>query len=149
MKKTVIAATLAYCLGALDVYAYDLVVSSGYQNQLISGSQSYTVPQGTANVVLLYNVFSAEYPYWVTQQSIFNDVWSLTLTGPGGTLYSITRQVNSQLTQEPTWLPDSTTGEIREDIDVSALTTNGDATLQIVATAMNVGRQLGRHYCFR
>ena len=139
MNKTVLTAALASLLGAIPVYAYDLTVSAGAQNQVLSGSKSYTIPQGATSVVLLYNVYSAEYPYYVTAQSIFNDVWSLTLTGGNGVLYDITRQVNSQLTQEPTWLANSTTGDIRKTINISALTSNGPANLQLIATSMNVG----------
>jgi hypothetical protein len=138
MKKTVLAAALAFWLGSIPVYAYDLTVSAGTQNQVVSGSKSYAVPQGTTSVVLLYNVYSAEYPYYVSAQSVYNDVWSLSLNG-NGSLYDITRQVNSQLTQEPTWLANSTTGDIRQTIDVSGLTVNGPITLQVIATAMNVG----------
>ena len=138
MKKTVLAAALASWLGSIPVYAYDLAVSAGTQNQVVTGSKSYIVPQGTSSVTLLYNVYSQEYPYYVTAQSVFNDVWSLSLIG-NGTLYDITRQVNSQLTQEPTWLANSTTGDISQTIDVSGLTVNGPITLQIIATAMNVG----------
>ncbi len=74
----------------------------------------------------------------MTAQSIFNDAWSLSLAG-NGTLYDITRQVNSQLTQPPAWLANSTTGDICKTIDVSALTSSGAVTLQLIATAMNVG----------
>lgn len=54
-------------------------------------------------------------------------------------MYDIARQVNSQLTQDPTWLANSTTGDIRQTIDVSGLTVNGSIILQVIATAMNVG----------
>lgn len=138
MKKTVLAAALASWLGVIPVYAYDLTVSAGAQNQTVTGSKPYTVPKGTASVVLLYNVYSAEYPQYVTAQSVYNDVWTLSLTG-SSTLYDIARQVNSQLTQAPTWLANSTTGDIRQTIDVSGLTVNGPITLQVIATAMNVG----------
>lgn len=56
MKKTVLAAALASWLGVTPVYAYDLTVSAGAQNQVVSGSKPYTVPQGTASVVLLYSL---------------------------------------------------------------------------------------------
>ncbi|MBK7952649.1 MAG: hypothetical protein IPK02_01030 [Candidatus Accumulibacter sp.] len=139
MRMTVLSTALASWLWANFVYAYDLTVSAAAENQVISGSKSYTVPQGTASVALLYNVYSAEYPYYVTAQSVFNDVWSLSLTGSNGSLYDISRQVNSQLTQAPTWLANSTTGDIRQTINVSGLTVAGPVTLQIIATAMNVG----------
>lgn len=54
-------------------------------------------------------------------------------------MYDIARQVNSQLTQDPTWLANSTTGDIRQTIDVSGLTVHGSIILQVIATAMNVG----------
>lgn len=101
MNETVKIAALASWLAAIPVQAYDLVVSAAAQNPVVSGSKSYTVAKGTENVVLVYNVYSAEYPYHVTTQSVYNDVWSLSVIG-NGPLYDITRQVNSQLTQEPT-----------------------------------------------
>ncbi len=138
MKMSTLVTAMVSYFGASVVYAYDLTVSAGDQNQVISNSKSYTLPQGTSSVTLLYNVYSAEYPNYVSAQSVFNDVWSLSLNG-NGSLYDITRQVNSQLTQEPTWLADSTTGDIRRTINVSGLTANGPVTLQLIATAMNVG----------
>lgn len=120
-------------------FAFDLTVSAGAQNAVISGSYEYTLPQGTQTVYLVYKVYSAEYPYYVQAQSIYNDVWSLTVSGASGVLFDITRQVNSQLTQPPVWLPDSTTGDIKQELNVSALTAAGEATVQISASAMNVG----------
>lgn len=139
MKMKTIAIALTVLGWAGGSLAYDLSVSASAQNQVVSGSSSYTLPKGTKSVGLLYNVFSAEYPDYVTQQSIYNDVWSVTLSGPGGPLFNITRQINSQLTQPPTWQPDRTTGDIRQNIDISGLTASGPVILQIIATAMNVG----------
>jgi hypothetical protein len=139
MKKIPFVLASAATLFSLNSLAYDLVVTAGSQNVQVNGNHSYPIAKGTKSVELVYNVYSAEYPYYVTQQSVYNDVWSLALTSGSGSLFDITRQVNSQLTQAPTWLPDSTTGDIRQVIDVSSLTANAGITLQLAATSMNVG----------
>jgi hypothetical protein len=93
--------------------AYDLSVSAGAQNQGVSESRSYTMAQGTRTVTLLYNVESDELPFFVSINSIYNDVWSLAVTASTGSLFDIVRQINTQLTKEPTWRDDATTGDIR------------------------------------
>jgi hypothetical protein len=135
--RLIVAIALVF-FNVTDSFGYDLVVSAETQNQVVSGSKSYVIPKGTSKVSLLYNILSAEFPIFVTAQSIFNDVWTLSVNGSSGELFSIERQVNSQLTQEPVWHADSTTGDLRQKIDVSALTANADATVEVVGTAMNV-----------
>ena len=139
MKRIMVSVALSSWVWVMPAYAFDLVVRAGSANQPVSNNHSYSITKGTKSITLLYNVFSAEYPQYVTAQSIYNDVWSLSLTGSAGTLFEITRQVNSQLTQAPTWLPNSTTGDIKQTVDISGLTQNGDTTLQLLASAMNVG----------
>jgi hypothetical protein len=137
MMLSVLSAVLG--LNVFVAHAYDLSVSANQEDAVVSASKSYTIPKGTKKVQVLYNVYSAEYPQYVSQQSVYNDVWSLTSTSNGASLFSITRQVNSQLSQAPTWLPDSTTGDIKETVDVSSLTVNGAITIILEATSMNVG----------
>lgn len=54
---------------------------------------------------------SAEYPYYVLADSVYNDWWYLEVTAAtnGARLFRRLRQVNSQLTQEPIWQLNGTT----------------------------------------
>jgi hypothetical protein len=139
MKKIPFVMATAATIFSVNCFSYDLVVTAGAQNVQVNGSRPYSIAKGTKSIELVYNVYSAEYPQYVTQQSVYNDVWSLSLSSGSGGLFDITLQVNSQLTQAPTWLPDSTTGDIRQVIDVSSLTSASSVTLQLAATSMNVG----------
>lgn len=49
------------------------------------------------------------------------------------------RQINSQLTQEPTWGSDGSTGEIKKEIDVSGLTKDVATQVTLRATSVNIG----------
>ncbi len=114
------------------------------QNVPVSQTATLTVPQGTQKVVLTYNVFTYEYPFYVLQQSIFNDVWSVAVYAGGGgqQLYQITRNVNSQVSVSPVWQGNGSTGEIREVFDVAALAANQDVTVTLFASSMNIGDSL-------
>ncbi len=115
-------------------------VSAGAQNAQIEQSAQLKLPKGTKKALLSYTVATAEYPTYVLAQSVYNDVWSLSvLASTGNSLYDITRQVNSQLTQEPVWLSNGSTGLIKKEFDVSALTATAEATLILRATAVNIG----------
>ncbi len=117
-----------------------VMVIAGSQDAAITDSESLTVPQGTEKVILTYNVASAEYPFYVLSQSIFNDVWTLVVVGSsGGQLFQITRQVNSMIFVPPFWQGDGTTGEISEELDVSGLTASGDVEIVLSASATNIG----------
>lgn len=124
--------------------AVSLSVAAAQEGVSVSGTATLTVPQGTKTVSLKYNVFSAEYPVYVLQQSVFNDVWSLAVfAGAGGQqLFQTTRNVNSQLFAPPIWQSDGTTGDITQVLDVAALTTTGEATLTVAASSTNVGDSL-------
>lgn len=50
-------------------------VSAQKVNQAVTRSATLTVPKGTTKVTPTYKVSTIEYPDYVTQQSIFNDVW--------------------------------------------------------------------------
>jgi hypothetical protein len=99
------------------------------------------VPQGTKRVFLKYNVASPEYPFYVLQNSEFNDVWSLSVfAAPGGKrLFQQTRNVNSQLFTPPVWQGDATTGDIGVELDVTELAAAGDTRVTLLASATNVG----------
>jgi hypothetical protein len=106
----------------------------------ITDSATLTVPKGTKTATVTYNVFTDEYPYYVLSQSQYNDTWGLSvLGGPGDFLFDISRQVNSQVFQDPVWQSDGSTGDIKQSIDVSALTATAGANLILVGRAQNVG----------
>ena len=130
----------ALALAATDPLSVSVSVTAGAQDAQIEQSAQLKVPKGTKKLVLTYTVQSDEYPYYVTAQSIYNDVWSLSVLDAGGaSLYSITRQVNSQLTQDPVWLSDSTTGQIKKEFDVTAIAASADVNVIVRATAVNIG----------
>ena len=118
-------------------------VSAAQQNAVMENSALLTVPKGTRKLTLRYVVSTTEYPYYVLQQSIYNDVWSLSVvSASAGQLFEQTRQINSQLSQEPVWLPNGSTGEIKKEIDVSALTAQADVSVVLRATSVNIGDSL-------
>lgn len=130
----------ASALAATDPLSVSISVTAAAQNAQIEQSAQLTVPKGTKKLLLTYTAQSDEYPVYVTAQSIYNDVWSLSvLDASGSSLYSITRQVNSQLTQDPVWLSDGTTGQIKKEFDVTAIAANADVNVIVRATAVNIG----------
>lgn len=116
-------------------------VTAQAMNQAVTQSATLVVPKGTTKVTLTYNVGTIEYPYYVTQQSIYNDVWGIKVFAgaQGAQIFDITRQVNSQLTQAPVWQADGTTGVIEQSFDVAALAKDGDTELTLTAFATNIG----------
>jgi hypothetical protein len=117
------------------------------QNARIADQKQLTVPKGTKQLVLRYTVSTAEYPYYVLKQSIYNDVWDLkVINSSGASLYSISRNVNSQVALAPTWGGSGSTGEIKAIFDISLQTTAGPATFIIAGSATNIGdSQLATH----
>lgn len=109
----------------------------------VTNTAVLNVPAGTQKVSLSYSVFTQEWPFFVQSQSVFNDVWSLTVFGGAGgeQLFEIDRNVNAQwFALPPFWQPNGSTGQIGEDIDVSALTANNQPTqLTVVSMAMDIG----------
>lgn len=117
--------------------------TGGARDARMAGSATLTIPQGTTKVVLRYHVSTAEYPVWVLQQSIFNDVWELRVLGANGALkYAITRRVNEQLQMPPVWQPNGDTGIITEDLDVTALAAAGPADVIVAVASTNIGDNL-------
>jgi hypothetical protein len=57
----------------------------------------------------------------------------------GQQIFEITRQVNSQLTGQPVWLPDGSTGNIVQVLDVAALAQDQDTVLTLKAFSTNIG----------
>ncbi len=134
------AAAEAVSIAAVTATA-SISVAAGQQGVAVTQNATLTVPRGTTTVTLTYSVFSFEYPFYVLQQSIFNDVWSLSVFGGQGgqQLFQITRNVNSQVSVPPIWQGNSSTGQITEVFDVTALAANADTTLTLSGSSMNVG----------
>ena len=128
---------------AADPSTVSVSSTAGPQDVPIIHSATLDVPAGTTKVTLSYNVFTQEWPFFVQSQSIFNDVWSLTVSGgaSGQQLFEITRNVNAQwFSLPPFWQANGSTGQIQEDIDVSSLTANNQPTqLTVVAMAIDIG----------
>jgi hypothetical protein len=123
-----------------DPTSVTVSATGGARDVLAQNSAELVVKKGVKKVTLRYTVFTAEYPTYVLQQSIYNDVWSVSVQGGNGAgLFDITRQINSQLFQEPVWQANGATGEIKQEIDVSALTASADTTLIVRATSVNIG----------
>lgn len=137
-------APVASAQAIIQATTASISVAAAAQNVAVTQSATLDVPRGTKTVKLVYSVFSAEYPFWVLQQSIFNDVWSLSVFGGGGgqQLFQITRNVNSQVSTPPIWQGNSSTGQITETLDVEALAANADTTLTLSGSSMNVGDSL-------
>lgn len=117
-------------------------VTAGAQNVPINQTATLNVPQGTKTVTLTYLIQTDEYPTYVLANSIYNDTWSLAVRAGGSgqaLIPPLSRQINSQLTVEPVWQSNGTTGQIKKIIDVQALTANAPTTVVLFASAMNVG----------
>lgn len=129
-------------VGTLDTSNLASVsVVAGVQNSPISQTVTAVVPKGTKTLTLTYNVSTDEYPTYVLSQSIYNDVWSIRVTGgsEGKQLFNITRQINSQLSTPPVWQSNGSTGQIQQEFNVESLTVNSDANFTLFASATNVG----------
>lgn len=114
-------------------------LTSDGMDETVERNATLPVPMGTKTVTLTYTVNSLEYPEWVQKQSPFDDLWSVTIFGPGGQqLFRTLRNVNSQQAGDPSWQVGGSTGELQEDIDVETLAANGDIELVLFGTAMNV-----------
>jgi hypothetical protein len=66
-------------------------------------------------------------------------VWTLAVFAPSGQqLFRTSRNVNAQQYGDPSWQADGSTGELQQDLDVQALTANGDVDLVLFGSSMNV-----------
>ncbi len=116
---------------------------AGAQDVAVEGWAELPLAKGAAAVRLTYDVATAEYPYWVQAQSIFNDVWKVQVfSADHSPLYDISRQINSQLASPPVWRSDGSTGPVKVDIDASALAADGDSSMLLVVSATNIGDNL-------
>lgn len=115
-------------------------VIAGTQNDPVTQTASLTIPKGTKTVTLKYTVSSAEYPYYVTAQSVYNDLWTLRVASADGSeLKYLSVQVNSMLYFPPVFQSDGSTGEIDELLNVEALAAAADTSITLTASAMNIG----------
>lgn len=118
-------------------------VTASTQNFRVQNSAQLTVPKGTSTLKLTYETQTVEYPFYVLSQSIFNDVWDLFIIADNGSkVFSITRNVNSQLFVDPIWIAGGiggTTGKITKSFDISKFTKNSNATFTLSASATNIG----------
>jgi hypothetical protein len=116
-------------------------VAADQENTPVTQTATLNLPQGTQTIDLTYSVQTDEYPEYVLQQSIYNDTWSLSVRGgaSGQEIFSIGRQVNSQLTAPPVWQSSGSTGVIKHTLNVANLAISGPTTLILFASAMNVG----------
>lgn len=120
-------------------------VASAFRDTPITGTATLSIPQGTQTVDVTYFVQTDEYPFFVLNQSAFNDIWSVSVRGgaAGQQLFNITREINSQITVSPVWQSNGTTGLISQSIDVASLAANGPASLVLFASSMNVTDSAG------
>ena len=128
---------------ATEATEVEIYVVAAAEDVGVSDSATLDVAKGTEKVILKYEVSTAEYPYYVLRQSRYNDTWRLSvLASSGAQLFSIGRAVNSQLYSPPTWNANGSTGELQQEIDVSALAANNDIQLILHAVSTNIGDAL-------
>ncbi len=133
--------TLFESLTTVEITPVSVSVTAAAQNVPVTQIKTLEVPQGTKTVDFTYKVYTAEYPYYVLSQSVYNDTWSISVKGgaSGKQLFNISRQINSQLSVTPVWQSDGSTGEIKQSINIESLTASGPTTLTLFVSAMNVG----------
>jgi hypothetical protein len=108
------------------------IATSGQQGATEACQFVLEVPQGTSTVGVRITVESAEYPYWTTQHSQYDDTWSYLVSGLPGVAYQAAGHVNSS---------HYTTGTVTADgcHNVAASTKNGPVTITAMGRATNVG----------
>lgn len=111
--------------------SYEAQISSTVADSLIETALAYNIPAGTQKVRARFEVFTSEYPNYVSEGSKFNDEWRLELKLPGGESMSEAGKVNASHK-----LGDTVVFE--KCVDVSAATQSGPAALSGVIGAKNV-----------
>lgn len=147
LRRATAAASAALPVAGHGLFAAaDAVQASAVaagQDAVVEGWAELPLAQGTSAVRLTYNVATAEYPYWVQAQSIFNDVWKVQVfSADHAPLFDISRQINSQLATAPVWRSDGTTGPVKVDIDATQLAAGGDSSMLLLVSATNIGDNL-------
>jgi hypothetical protein len=111
--------------------SYEAQVSSRDVDALIETALTYAIPAGTQQVRARFEVYTSEYPNYVSEGSKFNDEWRLELKFPGGDSMSEAGKVN-----DTHKLGDTVVYE--KCVDVSSATQNGPANLSGVIGSKNV-----------
>jgi hypothetical protein len=125
----------------VDPGSVTVSVSGAARDQAVTQNATLTIPQGTPSVVLRYEVHTREYPYYVLSQSQYNDWWYLEVTAAtnGARLFRRLRQINSQLSLEPIWQSNGSTGDLQYELDTQTLTQSGPADINVLAVTANIG----------
>jgi hypothetical protein len=118
-----------------------VTATSDIGDQPVTAHDTLTVAQDTMSVVLEYEVFTAEYPQYVLDpDNRYNDTWDLLVADANrSTLFSIGREINSQVFGAPSWNATGSTGKLQQTLDVGDLTIDGDIELLLRARATNIG----------
>jgi hypothetical protein len=124
-----------------DTSSVSTSATGGARDAAVTRTATLTVPQGTPSIVLRYQVSTHEYPFYVLSQSVYNDWWYLDVRAAtnGAQLFRRLRQINSQLSLEPVWQPDGSTGELQYELDTQTLTQFGPADVTVLASTANIG----------
>jgi hypothetical protein len=116
---------------AFSQTSYEAQVASTTVDTLMEAPLAYDIPTGTQNVRVRFEVYTSEYPNYVTEGSTFNDEWRLELKLPGGDSMSEAGKVNDTHKLGDTVAYDKC-------VDVSSATQDGPAALSGVIGAKNV-----------
>lgn len=118
-------------------------VTGAARDVAVKAQKTYKFDASATSTTVRYIVNTVEYPAYVLQQSIYNDVWSVTaLSSTGKALAAVTRSVNSQLSNlPPYWRADGSTGEQELPIDLSgvAVGADGKKTVVLAIQTKNIG----------
>lgn len=122
-----------------DRTEYVIDGDGGAQGVTISGQTTLTVPQGTGVVRVRVILFSREWPQYTGQQSEFDDIVTWSVTTPGGTVTSGSRNVNSLHNQFASGTyPGGNWTAYDADYDFSSQTQNGTSSMTLLGTALNI-----------
>lgn len=123
--------------------------TSGAEGADVQNSRTLDVPETATTATVRLQVFSAEFPVFVEQQSQFDDQWEVTVADESGAqLFALSSNVNAQLNPsrpELAFNSNSTTDLIEETIDLPEIPNASDTeqrTLTLRIVARNVGDAL-------
>lgn len=107
----------------------------------ISDVRTITAKKGTQKMYLKYQIYSDEYPKYLTKNSAYNDVFGIDVVNKDSntSIYSLRQSINDLNQENPLYFSDKITRDIYQVIDISLLTKDSDATFDISIFAMNVG----------
>lgn len=124
-----------------DTSSVTVTATAAARDLNVTRTAMVTVPQGTRSIILRYEVHTEEYPYYVLSQSVYNDWWFIQARAAanGAQLFQRLRQINSQLSMEPLWQSDASTGELQYELDTQTLTQFGSADVIVTVATANIG----------